>query len=186
LLFGAQAFFCINELKRLEIMAKYTAKLHKWAQQQVKFLKERQFDKLDIDNLVKEIEALAINPKNSDSCVAKNCDGADQLSPIQELEKRLSLSLTYLLKMKHLPAKRKRSWTVMFQEQRKECLQILNDHPELEAQLEDILSAAYDLAKAKAVKKTRLSVKVFDAICPWTFDDIKNDNFSLSNNEHDE
>jgi hypothetical protein len=131
---------------------------YSWAREQIKLLKKGQFDKLDIPNLIKELKTKGRNEE-------------------QELERRLSLLLVYLLKWEHQPAKRKKSWKLMIQEQRKEYAIVLKENQGIKARLENILSNAYDLARVKAAKKTGLNINTFEKTCPWALDDITDENF---------
>ncbi|MBL6987529.1 MAG: DUF29 domain-containing protein [Methylobacter sp.] len=139
-------------------MTKYMKDFYSWAKEQIKLLKKGQFDKLDIPNLIKELKTKSDHEK-------------------QELERRLILLLIYLLKWKHQPAKRKKSWKFIITEQRTEYAHVLKENQGLQPQLENILSHAYDLARIKAAKKTRLNINTFETTCPWALDDITDDNF---------
>ncbi len=139
-------------------MTKYMKDFYSWAKEQIKLLKKGQFDKLDIPNLIKELKTKSDHEK-------------------QELERRLILLLIYLLKWKHQPAKRKKSWKFIITEQRTEYAHVLKENQGPQPQLENILSHAYDLARIKAAKKTRLNINTFETTCPWALDDITDDNF---------
>jgi hypothetical protein len=139
-------------------MTNYMKDFYSWAKEQIKLLKKGQFDKLDIPNLIRELKSKGRNEE-------------------QELERRLSLLLVYLLKWEYQPAKRKKSWKLMIQEQRKEYAIVLQENQGINPQLENILSHAYDLARVKAAKKTGLNINTFEMTCPWVLDDITDDNF---------
>jgi len=139
-------------------MTKYMKDFYSWAREQIKLLKKGQFDKLDIPNLIKELKTKGRSEE-------------------QELEKRLTLLLVYLLKWEHQPAKRKKSWKLMIQEQRKEYSHVLKENHGIKPQLESILNNAYDLARIKAAKKTGLNINTFETTCPWELVDIINDDF---------
>jgi len=139
-------------------MTKYMKDFYSWAREQIKLLKKGQFDKLDIPNLIKELKTKGRSEEH-------------------ELEKRLTLLLVYLLKWEHQPAKRKKSWKLMIQEQRKEYSHILKENHGIKPQLENILNNAYDLARVKAAKKTGLNINTFEITCPWELVDIINDDF---------
>ncbi len=139
-------------------MTKYMKDFYSWAREQIKLLKKGQFDKLDVPNLIKELQTKG------------RCEE-------QEIERRLTLLLVYLLKWKHQPAKRKKSWKLMIQEERKEYGHVLKENKSLKQKLENILSNAYDLARVKAAKKSGLNINTFEITCPWVLDDITDDDF---------
>ncbi len=139
-------------------MTKYMKDFYSWAREQIKLLKKGQFDKLDIPNLIKELKTKS------------RCEE-------QELERRLTLLLVYLLRWKHQPAKRKKSWKLMIQEERKEYAHVLKENHGIKPHLENILSNAYDLSRVKVAKKTGLNINTFEATCPWGLDDITDNTF---------
>ncbi|MGZ8182254.1 MAG: DUF29 domain-containing protein [Methylobacter sp.] len=139
-------------------MTKYMKDFYSWAKEQIKLLKKGQFDKLDIPNLIKELKTKG------------RCEE-------QEVEKRLTLLLVYLLKWKHQPTNRKKGWKLMIKEQRKEYAHVLKGNQGIKPKLENILSTAYDLARVKAAKKMQLNVNTFETTCPWQLEDITDDDF---------
>jgi hypothetical protein len=72
-------------------MVTYQNDFYSWTQQQVALLKSKQFNKLDFDNLIEEIESMGISEK-------------------RELISHLTILLGHLLKWKIQPKKRSNRW----------------------------------------------------------------------------
>ena len=139
-------------------MISYDKDFYSWTQEQAELLRNRQFNSLDLPNLIEEIETMGRSEK-------------------RELESRLTVLLLHLLKWKYQPARRGRSWNLTIKGQRIEYSNILTDNPGLKAQLNTILGNAYKLARVKAATQTQLDIDTFPEECPWMIEDITNDNF---------
>lgn len=77
----------------------YNTDFYQWIQEQLKFLKNQQWEQLDTVNLVDEIEALGRKER-------------------QEVRNRLGILLGHLLKWQFQPTKRSNSWLGTIKEQR--------------------------------------------------------------------
>ena len=139
-------------------MSNYEQDFYSWTQEQAALLKAGRLTDLDIDNLIEEVETMGRSEK-------------------RELQSRLTVLLAHLLKWRHQPERRGKSWTLTIEGQRMNFIDVLNDNPGLKPQLPDILCNAYRLAKVNAAKETRLDKAVFDADCPWTIEQIRDDGF---------
>jgi len=115
-------------------------------------------DEVDFDNVIEEIEALGRSEKS-------------------ELRSRLSLILSYLLKWKYQPTMRGHSWKYALIEHRMMVEFILEDNLSLKNDLNKILKDAYIIARLKAAGETSLSEEEFPKECPYTFDEIMNNEF---------
>ena len=143
-------------------MAIYETDFYTWTQQQAALLKAGQFNDIDLDNLVEEIESMGRSEK-------------------RELESRLTVLLLHLLKWRYQPARRGRSWELSIDEQRLQFIRVLKDNPGLKNHLQDILIDAYQLAVIKAAKETRLDKKTFPLDCPWNLSEITKADFYPEN-----
>jgi len=112
----------------------------------------------DIDNLIEEVETMGRSEK-------------------RELHSRLTVLLVHLLKWKYQPARRGRSWLLTIEGQRMDYDDVLKDNPGLQPQLPFILSNAYRKAKVAASNETGLNKNVFDVECPWSLQQIIDDEF---------
>jgi hypothetical protein len=87
----------------------------------------------------------------------------------RELVSRLTVLLLHLLKWRHQPALRGKSWRLSIANSRDEIADLLADNPSLKAQLGPILASAYRYARRTAAAETDLPEDRFPSSCPWTF-----------------
>lgn len=136
----------------------YETDFYGWIQQQAALLKGRQFDAVDLANIIEEIESMG-------------------RSEYRSLESRLTVLLLHLLKWKFQPARRGRSWELSIDEQRIRFDRLLRENPSLKSALNTILTDAYRLAVVKAAKETKLDKKSFPAVCPWNWQELTDSEF---------
>jgi hypothetical protein len=129
-------------------MISYEKDFYSWTHEQAELLRARQFNTLDIPNLIEEIETMGRSEK-------------------RELESRLTVLLLYFLKWKYQEVRRERSWQLSIDEQRIQFEETLNENPGLKPQLDEILKKAYRLAVIQASRETKISKNVFPENCPW-------------------
>ena len=137
---------------------KHEEDVYGWAIYTAQLLRDKKMSELDFENIIEEMEALGRSEKH-------------------ELISRLSVLLSHLLKWQYQPTMRGHSWVYSIKEQRKQSKIHLKDNPSLKSKLDDILIDAYDVAISKAAKETTLDEKAFPQECPYTFDQIMNDEF---------
>ena len=137
---------------------KHEEDVYGWAIYTAQLLRDKKMSELDFENIIEEMEALGRSEKH-------------------ELISRLSVLLSHLLKWQYQPTMRGHSWVYSIKEQRKQSKIHLKDNPSLKSKLDDILIDAYDVAISKAAKETTLDEKEFPQGCPYTFDQIMNDEF---------
>jgi hypothetical protein len=92
----------------------------------------------------------------------------------REVRSRMTTLMTHLLKWKHQPNKRTRSWRGTIIEQRQE-LEADLEAGSLRNHAKVILDKAYALARKRAAGETGLDLKVFPSQCPWELDDLLKD-----------
>lgn len=138
--------------------ATYEADFYGWIQQQAALLKGKQFDAVDLANIIEEIESMG-------------------RSEYRALESRLSVLLQHLLKWKFQPERRGRSWELSIDEQRIRFDRLLRENPSLKSALNTILTDAYCLAVIKAAKETKLDKKSFPTVCPWNWQELTDAEF---------
>lgn len=102
-----------------------------WLEDVAAKLRSRDFDHLDIDNLVEEIESLGRSDK-------------------KELKSRLVTLLANLLKRLYIDsAYDNRGWEITIREQRKELLLLLEQSPSLRGYFAEVFDGAYAIALAE-------------------------------------
>ncbi|MGI9283432.1 MAG: DUF29 domain-containing protein [Endozoicomonas sp.] len=142
-----------------------------WVQQQKEYLKNRQFDRLDLENLIEEVEDMGKHEPRS-------------------MESHLVILLIHLLKYQYqtyvinpnlYESVEFRSWYESMDNARRELRKLLRGSPSLKAKVSNIMLDAYQDAKAEAVKQMNRYIKQehlkltgssFPVDCPWTFDEI--------------
>lgn len=137
---------------------KHEEDLYGWAMANAALLKKGKFNEADMENIIEEMEALGRSEKH-------------------ELINRLSLVIVHLLKWQFQPNMRGHSWIYTIEEQRKRIKLHLRDNPSLKTKINEALTSAYDVSLPKATADTGLSKKTFPLECPYTFEQIMDEEF---------
>ena len=133
----------------------YESDFYAWTQEQAKFLQQKEWDSLDIPNLIEEISSLGKQQR-------------------QELRNRLGILLGHLLKWEFQPSYRSKSWLATIREQRRQVLRLLKESPSLQPYLTEAIEDAYQSALNLAVTETPLDYEDFPEECPYSLDQILN------------
>jgi hypothetical protein len=136
----------------------YEQDFHAWTKLQSNLLEQKQWEQLDIANLIEEIESL----------------GRQQQ---QELRNRLSILLGHLLRWEYQPKKRSHSWLSTIRIQRLDIADLLLDNPSFKAYFSEALTKAYRRALALVTAETELPLSFFPVVCPYEFSQILDDHF---------
>ena len=139
-------------------MALYDRDFYAWTQEQAALLKSGQWDRLDIPNLVEEIEALGRQER-------------------RELVNRLGILVGHLLKWQFQPQQRSKSRIATIIEQRQEIQELIADNPSLKSYLVEAIEKAYQKGILLVAKETPLSLDDLPAQCPYTLDQVMDPNF---------
>ncbi|KYC37540.1 hypothetical protein WA1_48255 [Scytonema hofmannii PCC 7110] len=131
----------------------YEADFYAWTQEQAKLLRAHQWSKIDLPNLIEEIESLGKQQR-------------------QELRNRLSVLIGHLRKWEYQPQRRSRSWLATLRVQRRDTLGLLRDNPSLKPYLDGALPEAYENARDLALGETDLPEQTFSLDCPYTLTEI--------------
>jgi hypothetical protein len=118
-----------------------------WSQEQAALLRDKKFTDLDLDNLAEEIEALGKRDR-------------------RELESRLRVLMTHLLKWRYQSEERSGSWRGTITEQRLRIQRLLRDSPSLLIQVQAGAHSEYPDARTKALDETGLLT--LPETCPFT------------------
>jgi hypothetical protein len=138
--------------------ALYDRDFYAWANEQAGLLRAGKLAQADIDHIAEEIESMGKTEK-------------------RELASRLAVLLMHLLKWQYQPAKRGASWEVTIRVQRRDLATHLKDNPSLKAKLPEAIEYAYENARDEAYAETGLPKATFPTTCPWTFEQIMDENF---------
>ncbi len=124
-----------------------------WAEQQAALLRRGQWSQLDIDNIAEEIEDVGKSEK-------------------RELQSRLSVLTSHLLKWKFQPTRRTHSWQNTIREQRTAIGQYIKKTPSLKSLMRNSnwLASVYRRAVVDTYAETALPVLPNES--PWTITEI--------------
>ena len=124
-----------------------------WIEEQVGLLRAGQLDALDIENVSEELESTGKSDRRS-------------------VRRHLAVIQAHLLKLRHQPAARSKSWLRSIANSRSEIEQILDDSHSLRRELPAMLAASYPAAVRDAAIDTGLPRSAFPADPPFTLDEI--------------
>jgi hypothetical protein len=136
--------------------ALYEEDLLAWAERQAAHLRAGQLDRLDVEHLTEELEAMAGKLR-------------------RELKNRLRILLAHLLKWQAQPRRRSRSWAVTIAEQRDQIEALLEENPSLRPHLDEIARSAYPRAVRLAAIETALPRRGFPPELPYAAVEILGD-----------
>lgn len=140
----------VNSLKK---SINYEKDFCRWIDSQAELLKNRDLDKLDIDNLIEEIESLGRSDKRS-------------------LRSHTIVLLKHMLKQQYQAEQDCNSWKASISNARRGIRLLIKDSPSLKNELKIIFPEAYLDAVEEAAIETGLSVDTFPQECPWTIQEI--------------
>jgi hypothetical protein len=136
----------------------YETDFQAWMQAQADLLRNHQWSRLDLPNLIEEIESLGKQQR-------------------QELRNRLSLLIGNLLKWQYQPEQRHRSCFSTIRVQRIDLYDLLEENPSLKSYLREQIQKAYRKGIELAVGEANLPYKTFPQDCPYTFEQILDNRF---------
>jgi hypothetical protein len=123
-----------------------------------RFLRLDAAGQVDIDHVAEEIEDM----------------GKERRHALKSQARRL---VVHLLKWEFQPQLRTRSWLRSMASARVEISDVLQQNPSLNAMTPDLPREVYKQAVKLAIADTNLSLNAFPATCPYTFEEIMNDEF---------
>jgi len=133
--------------------ADYEEDFYAWTVEQSRLLRSGELTTIDTANIAEEIESMGRSDR-------------------RELKSRLVVLVVHLLKWRHQPAARSRSWSATIDEQRLQIESVLTESPSLRPMAAAILPQAYSIARARAIAETGLADEAFSEACPFTEDDV--------------
>jgi hypothetical protein len=135
----------------------YERDFFEWTQCNAALLRSGRFDKADIEHIAEEIEDMGKRER-------------------RELGSRLEVLLQHLLKWQAQPG-RTRSWRNTIKLQRDEIAELFEEMPSLKSAWGAKLGRVYWRAVLAASAETGLPESSFPASCPFTLDQILDENF---------
>jgi hypothetical protein len=129
-----------------------------WTEEQAKLLRAGRFDRVDLANLVEEVESLGRSDKRA-------------------LRTELRRLATHLLKWIYQPAKRTVSWSITISDARSKIDAILIDSPSLRPIADTLFAETYGPARNDALRQTGLEKRSLPTEPPFTLDQVLDDDF---------
>ena len=136
----------------------YHQDYYTWTQEQAALLKAGRLSELDVPNLIEEVFSMGAKDKSS-------------------LRSYIRILLMHLLKYKYQPEYRSRSWQSTINYCRDDIVDLITDSPSLRTYIDEMMQISYKRAVNKAADETGIFKENFPTECPWTFDQITNDEF---------
>lgn len=125
----------------------------RWAEDQGQAIRERQWDRIDTENLAEEIEDLS-------------------KSLHRELRSRLRVLIMHRLKWDFQPEQRSSSWVATMREQQAQIEDLLDESPSLRNALDGYARRGYEAARDLAAAETEYAPDRFPAELPYTVADL--------------
>ena len=135
----------------------YDSDFHAWALRNARLLRAGRLDELDVEHIAEELESMGASER-------------------RELLSRMQVLMVYLLKQQYQPSRRGKSWRLTINHQRTSIERLLEQSPSL-ARLFDAanLAKVYRKAVRDAVIETDLVAHLFPADCPYSLDELLDD-----------
>jgi len=136
----------------------YESDFNLWVEATAQILREGRLTDLDVVNLLEEVQSMGNSDKHA-------------------LSSDLVVVLLHLLKWQYQPNKRTRSWEKSIAEHRRRIRNIFENSPSLRNYFQQIFDKCYRDARKQAKIETRLSLAHFPEICPFTSEQVLDEDF---------
>ena len=141
-----------------EMAALYDRDFYAWTQQAGDMLRRGCFGEVDMEHVAEEIEDMGNEKKHT----------------LKSQTRRLIL---HLLKWQFQPERRSDSWIESIDNAREEIADLLEYNPSLRPFAADLTNEVYAQAVKHAARETGLDRNAFPTTCPYTFDQVIDDDF---------
>jgi hypothetical protein len=139
----------------------YERDYYGWIQQNARAIREGRVKDVDWANVAEELEDMGKSERRA-------------------LRSQLARLLAHLLKWPHQSQRRRssqHSWRATIEHARDSTRELIEENPSLKPELPEIFSKSYSDALAQVVGETNLPKKTFPATCPWSFDQVLDEDF---------
>lgn len=140
------------------VKTQYKIDYLKWIETTLEKLRSRDYDSVDWENLIEEIEDMGRSERRS-------------------LKSNLIVVLVHLLKWQFQPDRRSGSWGGSIVEHRRRIQEAVEDSPSLQPYLESIFAGCYLQAVKQATAETGVSSEMFPQQCPYKLVEVMSDEF---------
>jgi ribosomal protein L29 len=129
-----------------------------WALESADAIRQGRFEGVDWDAVAEELEDMGRSERRA-------------------LENRFEVLLAHLIRWRFQQDHRSASWTGTIKEQRRKGARLLRQNPGLKSLIPELISDAYDSARALAERDTGINEANFPASCPWTVGQILDEDY---------
>jgi hypothetical protein len=129
-----------------------------WALESADAIRRGRFEGVDWDAVADELEDMGRSERRA-------------------LENRFEVLLAHLIKWRFQHEYRSTSWTGTVKEQRRKAARLLRQNPGLKSLLPELVSDAYESARALAERDTGIDEANFPTSCPWTVEQILDEDY---------
>lgn len=136
----------------------YDSDYFQWIEATITKLKAAKFSEVDWENLIEELEGMSRSEKRA-------------------VYSNLKILLLHLLKYRYQPDKRSKSWTSSICEHQQRIFRSFRESPSLKRYFETVIPESYNDARKLASKETGLIMDVFPEECPFTLEEILDQEF---------
>ncbi len=140
------------------VVPTYDADFFEWTQHTAALLRAGRMAEVDVAHLAEEVEDMGKRDR-------------------REVDSRVTVLLTHLLKWQKQPEHRSRSWQSTILTQRDELERVLQDSPSLRQRIGSELERTYISAVRRAARQTGVFPHLFPPACPWTPEQILDQDF---------
>ncbi len=131
----------------------YHSDFQLWLEQTTNLIRQRNFDGLDIEYLLEELDDMGRSDKRS-------------------LENNLIRLLQHLLKWKYQPNKRTNSWKASITEHSLRLNRAFKQSPSLRRYFEEVFDECYLESRLIASQETDIALEIFPKVCPFAISDV--------------
>jgi hypothetical protein len=139
-------------------LAGYDTDFYEWCLETAALIGAGRLDEVDLEHVAEEIEDMGKRDK-------------------REVVSRLTVLVMHVLEWRMQPERKPASWRKTIEERRLQLELVLRDSPSLVRIARQEIPAVYPYAVKKAAIETRLAANLFPKICPYTAEQILNDDF---------
>lgn len=146
---------CEIKSKKMQISKRgnYKKDLYAWTREQMIYLKNQEFNKLDTKHLFEELEYLGGSEKSA-------------------IDSYLTNMLMHMLKIEFQPTLHGRSWDLTIKNCKIKIAKVIRKNPSLKNYLKETLQDCYQSAILDAAIETGLDENIFPKKCPWKNEEI--------------
>jgi Domain of unknown function DUF29 len=148
----------VTQAKNMNLAHLYEQDFFLWLQTTANLLKEKQFQEIDLENLIEEIESMGRGEKRA-------------------VKSNLKILLMHLLKYQYQSQLRSNSWRYTIIEHRNRLKDDLKDSPSLKPYLLEVFEDTYQDARKEASAETGLSLDTFPLESPFSIEETLNPDF---------